>query len=410
VLVFLYYISKSKLLIRGDRIGVDAVTLKKLIIESLEQQGFRIDNDQVLPPDHIDKDKIRNLHALAVKHRVEGGKKGLCKYERRLLMRIAAGREVVPEAIQPSLVEVNHDSEDELLFRYVSLHWSIPTSKGYGRRLRFLVVDQANNKLIGIIGLGDPVMALAARDKWIGWDQNTRHERLRYVIDAFVLGAVPPYSYLLCGKLIALLAASSDVSIRFFNKYRGQHSLIQSRSHDIEPVLMTTMSALGKSSIYNRLKYPKGVSYLSVGYTAGYGEFHFSNGLYKDIAQYALTNCSPTSKNERWGKGFRNRREIIRKVLLHIGISDEWMRHGIQREIFVVPLASNSREFLRGEQGELVLFRQSATDIFTWFRERWLLPRAERGSGYQEFDPESYQLWSGEGEEMCDQSPRVASL
>jgi hypothetical protein len=133
----------------------------------------------------------------------------------------------VPETIQPSLVEVNPDSEDELLFRYVSLHWSIPVSKGYGRRLRFLVVDQANDKLIGIIGLGDPVIALAARDKWIGWDRNTRHERLRYVIDAFVLGAVPPYSYLLCGKLIALLAASSDVRSRFFNKHRKRHSLIQ---------------------------------------------------------------------------------------------------------------------------------------------------------------------------------------
>lgn len=388
---------------------MDAVTLKKLIIESLEEQGFRIDNNQVLPPDDIDKDKVRTLHTLAVRHRVERGKKGLYKYEPRLLMRIATGGELVPETIQPSLVEVNPDSEDELLFRYISLHWSIPVSKGYGRRLRFLVVDQANNKLIGIIGLGDPIIALAARDKWIGWDRNTRHERLRYVIDAFVLGAVPPYSYLLCGKLIALLAASSDVRSRFFNKYRERHSLIQNRSHDIEPVLITTMSALGKSSIYNRLKYPNGVSYVSVGYTSGYGEFHFSNGLYKDIAQYAFTNCTPTSKNEKWGKGFRNRREVIRKVLLHIGISDEWMRHGLQREIFVVPLASNSREFLRGEQNELVSFRQSATDIFMWFRQRWLLPRAKRDFRYKEFAPESYQLWSGESKEICDQSSEVAT-
>lgn len=389
---------------------MDAVTLKGLIVESLAEQGFRVDNNQVLPPDNIDKAKIRNLHALAVNDSVEKGKKGLYKYERRLLTKIAAGEEVMPEVIQPSLIEVNSDSEDELLFRYVSLHWSIPISRGYGRRLRFLVVDQANNKLIGIIGLGDPVIALAARDKWIGWDQNTRHERLRYVIDAFVLGAVPPYSYLLCGKLIALLAASSEVTNRFFNKYSGRRSSIQNRSHDIEPALITTMSALGKSSIYNRLKYPRGVSYLSVGYTSGYGEFHFSNGLYKDIAQYALVHCLPTTKNERWGKGFRNRREIIRKVLLHIGLSDEWMRHGIQREIFVVPLASNSREFLRGEQNEVSLFRQSATDIFTWFRKRWLLPRAERESNYREFDPESYQLWSGEGEEVYAQSPKAASL
>lgn len=382
---------------------MDAVILKKLIIESLEEQGFKIDNDQVMPPDDISKDNVRNLHALAVRHRVEKGKEGLYRYEPRLLERIATGGEVVPEIIQPSLIEVSPDSEDELLFRYVSLHWSIPVSKGYGRRIRFLVVDQSNNKLIGIIGLGDPVIALAARDKWIGWDQSARHERLRYVIDAFVLGAVPPYSYLLCGKLIALLAASIDVRSRFFNKYRERHSLIQNRGHDIEPVLITTMSALGKSSVYNRLKYPNGPSYISVGYTSGYGEFHFSNGLYKDIAHYAHTNCSPTSKNKKWGKGFRNRREVVRKVLLHIGISDEWMRHGLQREIFVVPLAANSREFLLGEQDNLILFRQSADNIFTWFRQRWLLPRAMRDLRYQKFAPESYQLWASEAKKICDQ-------
>jgi hypothetical protein len=383
---------------------MDAGTLRKLITESLIEQGFRIDNGQVLPPDDINKDTVRKLHTLAVSHRVEKGKKGLYKYEPRLLKRIATGEEVKPDTIQPALVEVNPDSEDELLFRYISLHWSIPVSKGYGRRLRFLVVDQTNDKLIGIIGLGDPVIALAARDKWIGWNQNTRHQHLRHVIDAFILGAVPPYSYLLCGKLIALLAASTDVRSRFFNKYRERRSLIQNRSHDTEPALITTMSALGKSSIYNRLKYPNGPSYVSVGYTAGYGEFHFSNGLYKDIAQYAITNCSPTSKNEKWGKGFRNRREIVRKVLLHIDISDEWMRHGLQREVFVVPLASNSREFLRGEQDKLALFSQSANEIFTWFRQRWLLPRAKRDSRYQTFDPESYKLWPTKGKKSCEQS------
>lgn len=384
---------------------MDAVTLRKLIMESLLEQGFRIDNGQVLPPANMDKDKIRELHSLAVRYRIEKSKGGLYKYEPRLLTRIATGGEVTPERIQPYLVEVHPDSEDELLFRYVSLHWSIPVSKGYGRRLRFLVVDQANNKLIGIIGIGDPVIALAARDKWIGWDQNTRHQRLRFVIDAFVLGAIPPYSYLLCGKLVALLAASSDVRNRFFSKYRGRNSLIQNRSHDVQPVLITTMSALGKSSIYNRLKHPSGLSYISVGYTSGYGEFHFSNGIYRDIAEYASSNCTPTSKKERWGKGFRNRREVIRKVLLHIGISDKWLCHGLQREVFVVPLASNARQFLRGEENQPEWSCQSAADIFTWFRERWLLPRARRDNRYRDFDPESYGLW----QEECQEAKRESS-
>ena len=79
---------------------MDAVTLRKLIMESLLEQGFRIDNGQVLPPANMDKDKIRELHSLAVRYRIEKSKGGLYKYEPRLLTRIATGGEVTPERIE----------------------------------------------------------------------------------------------------------------------------------------------------------------------------------------------------------------------------------------------------------------------------------------------------------------------
>ena len=53
----------------------------------------------------------------------------------------------------------------------------------YGRRLRFLVLDRAHgDKLIGLIGLADPVFARAARDRWIGWDVETRTHALTNVM------------------------------------------------------------------------------------------------------------------------------------------------------------------------------------------------------------------------------------
>jgi len=373
--------------------GIDGKQLKIMIIDSLEQQGFRVEDSHISPPSNMAKGEVRKLHDVAKRYRIDKSKRGLVRHERRLLEQVATGPEVVPEKIMPRLVEVKADSKEELLFRYATLHWSIPISSGYGRRLRFLVIDNSNSKLMGIIGLGDPVISLGARDRWIGWSRDVRHDRLRYVLDAFVLGAIPPYSYLVCGKLMALLAVSSDVRNTFFDKYKKHDSLIRNRMYDVPPVLLTTMSALGRSSIYNRLKYPGGVSYRSVGYTAGYGEFHFSNGLYKEIADYARYHCTPTSKKEQWGKGFRNRRETIRKVLLHIGISDEWLCHGLKREVFVVPLASNAREFLCGENDEPQWFDQSAGELFNWFRERWLIPRAKRDCRYLEFDPSAYHIW-----------------
>ena len=94
------------------------------------------------------------------------------------------------------------------------------TKNGYGdmavsythlRRLRFLVYDNSTGKLMGLFGLGDPVFSLSARDQWIGWTKEDRRKRLVHVMDAFVLGAVPPYNQLLVGKLIAMLVASNEV-------------------------------------------------------------------------------------------------------------------------------------------------------------------------------------------------------
>jgi hypothetical protein len=66
------------------------------------------------------------------------------------------------------------------------------------------------------------VFSVKARDEWVGWTVEKRRERLKHVMDAFILGAVPPYSYLLGGKLVAMLAASNEVRQAFREKYRGQ--------------------------------------------------------------------------------------------------------------------------------------------------------------------------------------------
>ncbi len=90
--------------------------LQALIRTSLREQGFRIRNKRIIPPDLSQKDKIRELHSTAVAHRQERSKDGLFRHEVRLLKRIASGTEVVPGKIHPRLVEVKAGSEDELLF------------------------------------------------------------------------------------------------------------------------------------------------------------------------------------------------------------------------------------------------------------------------------------------------------
>lgn len=363
------------------------------IVASLKKQGFKKRGSVLIPPSLDDKSAVRKLHEASVQHKRDRSSSSLSRHEVRLLSRFANGSEVEVENIKPMLVEVKRGTEDELLFRYACLHWSIPVSSGYGRRLRFLVIDQHNGKLIGVLGLGDPVYALSARDKWIGFSQAGQKQRLRNIIDAFVLGAVPPYSTLLCGKLVAMLAASNEVRERFRQKYKSRKSVISETAQDGELAMLTTTSALGRSSVYNRLRFKDHRLFVPVGYTQGYGDFQFLNGLYDELFTFAKETIEPTAKQDNWGGGFRNRREVVKKCLACAGLPEQLLRHGVKRQIFLVPLATNSAEFLRGESDVLESFDYSAASLFDHFMSRWLRPRIDRVLLIETFDPNSLRLW-----------------
>lgn len=373
--------------------STSAAALRLRIEESLQRQGFGIAADGRLRTPGGGKEVARALHKEAVHARVARAREGLARHEERLLGYLANGDEVEPAAIRPALREVVAKSEDELLFRYARLHWSIPVSAGYGRRVRFVVFDEANGKLMGVFGLGDPVFALGPRDQWIGWDRAGRKERLRHVMDAFVLGAVPPYSQLLGGKLIGMLMTSTEVVEAFSRKYAAGTTLIRGREADGRLALITTSSALGRSSIYNRLTMDGQELFISAGFTLGSGEFHLSNGVYKDLLAFARQTGEPSAKDQRWGTGWRSRREVLRRVLPQLGFSRELIYHGVRREVFVVPLARNAREFLCGEDDELNGPRPPAAELFDYFRFRWLLPRAQRDQSFRAFRSSSYRLW-----------------
>src|SRR5439155_20045274 len=109
--------------------------------------------------------------------------------------------------------------------------------------------------LLGLLGLTDPVFNLRDRDSWIGWTVEDRESRLRHVLDASVLGAVPPYNQLLGAKLIALVATRDFIRGIFRRRYRSTKSVIRRRRFDGRLAMVTATGALGKSSIYNRLRF-----------------------------------------------------------------------------------------------------------------------------------------------------------
>lgn len=368
--------------------------MRAAVIRSLTQQGFTLQGGRIVAPSMDSKESLRALHNEAVLHQREKSRPGLERHERTLTKSIANGTELDPSKIRPRLVQVQAGTEEELLFRWARLHWSIPTSAGYGRRLRFLIRDEAHSdRLIGIIGLSDPVFALGGRDDWIGWNSEARKERLHQVMDAFVLGAVPPYSLLLAGKLVALLATSLEVQNAYAQKYCGRSSLIAGKRRNAPLALITTASALGRSSVYSRLRLPGRKVAIGVGFTRGSGDFQFANGLYDALSAYAASNCKPTAKNSNWGSGFRNRREVVKKALQHLGLDDALMYHGVRREVFVFPLGENTREALSGREN-LTPYSESVEYISTYWKLRWAFPRAVRDERYKSFHRDSWRLWT----------------
>ena len=85
--------------------------------------------------------------------------------------------------------------------------------------------------------------------------------------------------------------------------------------------------------------------------------------------------------------------EVVKKCLPALGLSDSWLYHGIKREAFVVPLARNTREFLRGQHVRLAWYHQSEFDIFEYFRDRWMIPRSAWDRRFASWSNTTWRLW-----------------
>nr|WP_235511408.1 Druantia anti-phage system protein DruA [Agromyces sp. Root81] len=284
------------------------------------------------------------------------------------------------------------------MWRWCSLHWSIPVSSGYGRRIRALVVDDGHEgAVMGLIGLADPVFSLRVRDDAIGWDPQRRSEKLTSVMDAFVLGAVEPYNRLIGGKLVAMLLQSDQLRDEFEARYGHRRTLINGRDPHAQLALITTTSALGTSSIYNRVLREDGQRAMTpVGFTKGTGDFHLSGEIYDQLVRVALaaTPDGISHRHESWGTGFRNRREVVQRALTALGFSPSRMRmHGVAREVYTAPLASNSFAWLRGDEAALEWNTVTSEEIGRWWRQRWAMPRSERDQSWRTFDPATWRMY-----------------
>ena len=206
-------------------------------------------------------------------------------------------------------------------------------------------------------------------------------------MDAYVLGAMPPYNALLGGKMVACIARSRQIYDEFTRTYGNTPGIISGKTKNARLLAITTSSSMGRSSVYNRLKLG-GVRYFEpIGYTRGWGHFHISDELFLDLREYLRSVGHKYADQHRFGQGPNWRLRTTRAALTALGFRDDMLRHGIRRQVFLSNFASNASSILRTGKGQPdlsnLLTSQQVADLAL---ERWIIPRAERNPNYRNWN------------------------
>lgn len=352
--------------------------VKFLIIRDLLKAGWSVNFDKeivtIKPPEFYDKETIKKAMSYKRSELIYKNKKWIDSHIEIARNNLADGYEAWDSEIIPSF-EICETKEQFDLFRVYRYYWSSPYSDYVGRRIKIIVRDIAlpNKPVIGIIALGSSIIHISDRDNWIGWNKETRTKNLIYTMDAYVLGALPPYNYLLGGKLLSYLLVSKELKDVYKNKYKDKTTNISNRkANDIACIF--TMSLYGKSSQYNRISYNGIRLYELIGYTKGYGTLHLTDETFN--AMLELLKDKKILISNRFGEGPNWRMRVIRTVGECLGFnSDFLLQHSFKRAIYLTPLASNYLKFLNDQENKLDYYNFSLIELTSYWRKRWYMKR-----------------------------------
>jgi len=297
------------------------------------------------------------------------------------------GSEIIPERISLELREVQSDSFEEVLFKWWNLiWWSIPFQRSYGRQMRFLLWDTTHDAPFGLICLQSPVLKMSVRDNYLGIPKDELDIWVNKSMNAQRVGALPPYNELLGGKMVALTLTCNEIRETYRKKYKNYTTIIKGRKLDPELLFITTTSAFGKSSLYNRLRYNGEAIAQSLGYTQGSGTFHIPENLYEEILNFLKDKSIDTARG--YGHGPSRKLKLISLGLKYLGLS-KFEYHGIKREFYLFPLVKNLRDVIQKKQ-EPIWIDRPFNNLATYWKERWAIPRAERMPEWKNFDSNKF--------------------
>jgi len=373
--------------------------VKLLLIKDLFRLNWDIEKSRnkliISPPNSYDKEIIKHSMSIPRKRILNKNKEWIEKHIDLARKNLVPGKDVLKSKILPR-IEICKTQKQHNLFRVFRYYWSSPYSEYVGRRIRLLIRDDGidNSPIIGIAALGSSIIHIPDRDKWIGWDKETRTNNIVYTMDAYVLGALPPYNYLLGGKLISYILASNEIREIYKNKYKDKTTIIRKRKAD-DLVCIFTTSLYGNSSQYNRLKFKNRLIYIPIGYTKGYGALHISGETFAAMQQLLIKKGHMILN--RFGDGPNWRMRVIRLASDIIGFnSNIILQHSFKRKIYAIPLAKNFRSFLLGKITKPIYYNLPMQVLIKFWEERWLNMRKKNTNIIDKilnFNPEDFRIY-----------------
>lgn len=364
---------------------MSAKTLKSRIIESLVLQGFSVNGH--IQPKIFDKNTFRDIHKNSRKEQINLQSKFIEESYETVKQYSINGKDLNPSDIELELRIVEEGTEEQKLFRWYNLvWWSLPYQRAYGRQMRFLLWDRTHNAPFGIIGLQSPILKMSVRDNYLEIPNETLDTWVNRSMQAQRLGAIPPYNQLLGGKMVAMSLTANELRREYKKKYKDTKTLMEKRFIEPDLLFLTTTSAFGKSSVYNRLKFNEELLAESLGFTKGYGTFHIPQDIYVDIIKYLSKNG--INVETTFGNGPSRKIKLLDTAFSMLNLGD-YTSHNIQREFFIFPLVKNLKEVISKDKKPLYYNRKLA-DLNNFWKQRWCVPRSHRFNNWKLFNGESF--------------------
>lgn len=359
--------------------------LKQKILDILQEQGFKI-NPHIRP--YTDsKEAYRSLQQKARSEQLQLHYNFLKQNYKKVEKYLLNGKDLNPINIDLEFREVTTKSIEEIIFRWWNLiWWSVPYQRAYGRQMRLLLWDKGHNAPFGLIGLQSPILKMSVRDSYLNIPKEELDFWVNKSMQAQRLGALPPYNELIGGKLVALALTSNELRSYYQIKYKDKKSEMMNRVIEPDLLFITTTSAFGKSSIYNRLKYRDQIVAHSLGYTKGAGSFHIPESLYKEIQKLLKENGVEVSTT--FGNGPSRKIKLLHLAFKLLNMPD-YSYHNLRREYFLFPIASNIHKVIQYKEHPKY-YNRPLEDLVTFWKDRWGLPRAWRNNNWKQFDSKAY--------------------